>query len=187
MDRPLFVLLAGPNGSGKSTLAALLTLEGLAEKIDPDRIRGADGTLLAPLAAGREVIVRTDAHIAGRRSFLLETTLSGNREVRLIERLRAAGYTIDVYFVCLSSAEVNVQRVRLRVLKGGHDVPVDDIVRRYSRSLENLRAVLPMTDRAVLFDNSGGGHREVARFEEGCLLWRAEFTPAWLGRVLDAR
>ena len=194
MDRPLFVLLAGPNGSGKSTLAALLTLEGLAEKIDPDRIRGADGTLLAPLAAGREVIVRTDAHIAGRRSFLLETTLSGNREVRLIERLRAAGYTIDVYFVCLSSAEVNVQRVRLRVLKGGHDPHVaplvflvDDIVRRYSRSLENLRAVLPMTDRAVLFDNSGGGHREVARFEEGCLLWRAEFTPAWLGRVLDAR
>ena len=87
------------------------------------------------------MIARTDAHIAAGRSFLLETTLSGNREVRLIERLRAAGYCIDVYFVCLSSAEVNIQRVRLRVLKGGHDVPVEDIVRRYERSLANLRTI----------------------------------------------
>ena len=43
MDRPLFVLLAGPNGSGKSTLASVIHLDGLAEKIDPDRMQGADG------------------------------------------------------------------------------------------------------------------------------------------------
>jgi predicted ABC-type ATPase len=183
MDRPLFVLLAGPNGSGKSTLASVIHLDGLAEKIDPDRMQGADGALLPPLAAGREVIARTDAHIAAGRSFLLETTLSGNREVRLIERLRAAGYCIDVYFVCLSSAEVNIQRVRLRVMKGGHDVPVEDIVRRYERSLANLRAILPMTDRAMLFDNSGNGHRLVARYENGAQEWRAKDGPGWLSRV----
>ena len=137
------------------------------------------------LAAGREVIARTDAHIVAGRSFLLETTLSGNRESRLIARLRAAGYCIDVYFVCLSSSEMNIQRVRLRVGKGGHDVPAEDIVRRYDRSLENLRGILPLTDRAVLFDNSGAGHREVARFEDGLLRSRAADSPGWLGRVLD--
>ena len=101
----------------------------------------------------------------------------------LIERLRAAGYCIDVYFVCLSSAEVNIQRVRLRVMKGGHDVPVEDIVRRYERSLANLRAILPMTDRAMLFDNSGNGHRLVARYENGAQEWRATDGPGWLSRV----
>jgi predicted ABC-type ATPase len=131
MDRPLFVLLAGANGSGKSTLASAINLEGLAEKIDPDRMSGASGSLVSPLIAGRAVITRSDAHIASRRSFLLETTLSGNRVVRLIKRLRDAGYCIDVYFVCLASAEVNIPRVRLRVQKGGHDVPAADIVRRY--------------------------------------------------------
>lgn len=95
MDRPLFVLLAGPNGSGKSTLASVIHLDGLAEKIDPDRMHGADGALLTPLAAGREVIARTDAHIAAERRFLLETTLSGNREARL------ATVLTSILFACL--------------------------------------------------------------------------------------
>ena len=184
MNRPLFVLLAGPNGSGKSTLAAVINLDGLTEKIDPDRITDRDGNLLPPLAAGREVIVRTDAHIAAGSSFLLETTLSGNREARLISRLRSVGYCIDVYFVCLSSPDINIQRVRLRVRKGGHDVPDEDIIRRYNRSLDNMRAILPLTDRAILFDNSGDGHREVASFENGMLVAQKEPTPSWLARIL---
>jgi predicted ABC-type ATPase len=184
MDRPLFVLLAGPNGSGKSTLAALINLDGMAEKIDPDRMIGADGSILPPLAAGREVIARTDAHVVAGRSFLLETTLSGNRELRLVSRLRSAGYCIDLYFVCLSSAELNIQRVRLRVGKGGHDVPAEDIVRRYDRSLHNLREILPLTDRSVLFDNSGAGHRPVARFETGILQWQAAEPPKWLSVII---
>lgn len=178
------MLLAGPNGSGKSTLAALINLEGLAEKIDPDRMTATSGGLVRPLAAGREVIARSEAHIAAGRSFLLETTLSGNREIRLIQRLRAVGYCIDIYFVCLSSAEANIQRVRLRVGKGGHDVPVEDIVRRYDRSLQNFRRILPLTNRAVLFDNSGSSHRKVGHFEEGVLVWLAEDAPRWVDRVL---
>ena len=48
------------------------------------------------------------------------------------------------------------QRVRSRVLLGGHTVPARDIRRRYARSLANLASVYrPLVDEVIVFDNSG--------------------------------
>lgn len=59
--------------------------------------------------------------------------------------------------------EINLERVRQRVLKGGHNVPEEDQLRRYSRSMENMRRAFGFADRAMLFDNSTDtGHRKIA-------------------------
>lgn len=182
---PRFILLAGPNGSGKSTLADRIDRTGLHDIINPDTIREPDGTLAGVLQAGRIVIQRTAANFAAGASFLLETTLSGNREGRVVAQARQLGYHIDVVFVCLRDPALNIERVRARVLMGGHHVPPEDIIRRYNRSLDNLREILPLTNRAVLFDNSGSGHRHVAHFEDGLLVSAEDNPPAWLARVLS--
>ena len=81
--QPRFVLLGGPNGSGKSTLVRRIEPEGLDDIINPDTIRLPDGSLASALQAGRMVIQRTASHLEAGRGFLLETTLSGNREARV--------------------------------------------------------------------------------------------------------
>lgn len=143
--RPRFVLLGGPNGSGKSTLVRRIDPAGLDDIINPDTIRLADGSLASVLQAGRMVIQRTASHLEAGRGFLLETTLSGNREARVVAE--------------------------------------EDIRRRYFRSLDNLREVLPLSHAAALFDSSGEGHRLVARYRDGALEWRAADGPGWLSRV----
>ena len=183
--RPRFILLGGPNGSGKSSLVNRIEPTGLDDIINPDTIRQEDGSLASQLQAGRIVIQRTSKNFAAGRGFLLETTLSGKREARVVAEARQRGYRVEVMFVCLRDVELNIMRVQSRVRLGGHFVPEEDIRRRYFRSLENLREILPLTNAAVLFDNSGKGHVEVAKFEEGRLIWRAEGGPGWLGLVLD--
>jgi predicted ABC-type ATPase len=49
---------------------------------------------------------------------------------------------------------LNVDRVDLRVKKGGHDVPKDKIRDRWHRSLNQLPWFLNEADWALLFDNS---------------------------------
>ena len=48
-----------------------------------------------------------------------------------------------------------IRRVRQRVVEGGHDVPVDDIRRRFARSIQHLLDdYAPLADRWALWDNS---------------------------------
>lgn len=63
----------------------------------------------------------------------------------------------------LQTPEMNIDRVRARVLHGGHDVAENKIVERYWRSLAQLPWFLEMADLAEIFDNSGAEPKLVAR------------------------
>jgi predicted ABC-type ATPase len=84
---------------------------------------------------------------------------------------------------------ININRVRLRVAQGGHDVPEDKIVSRYSRSLDLLLPAIRETDRAYVFDNSGENKERVwvAEITAGEQLeLKTDRVPAWFQRaVLD--
>ncbi|MCB0763295.1 MAG: hypothetical protein KDB84_01220 [Flavobacteriales bacterium] len=75
---------------------------------------------------------------AANESFALESTLSGLAYVERIERMRKAGYHIEIIFLALSSASLAIKRVAHRVKHGGHHVPDDDVRRRYDRRLRNF-------------------------------------------------
>jgi predicted ABC-type ATPase len=75
-----------------------------------------------------------------------------------IDRLEVAksiGFEFWFLYVVLDDPNWNRERVRLRVLKGGHAVPEDKIVERFWRSLEQMPWFLAQPDRAFLYDNSG--------------------------------
>ena len=58
--------------------------------------------------------------------------------------------------------EINIERVRNRVILGGHDVPEEDQRRRYPRSLANAAKALAIADEGVILDNSAAFYVKLA-------------------------
>ena len=145
-------------------------MKSLQETIDPNH---------SDMAAGRRVLLLAEVLIANRQSFTVETTLSGNTYLRMASRAKAAGFSIMVVLVGTSSVEINIERVKARVEKGGHDVPEEVQRRRYPRTLKNMKRLLPQADLAVVLDNSTEtGYVLVAFGTRSDLHW-IEPVPYW--------
>ncbi len=92
--------------------------------------------------------------LAGSVSFTFETVMSEPGKVDLLREAQTLGFRTYLYYVATEDPEINIARVGLRVLQGGHDVPKDKIVSRYHRSLDLVRDAIRYTDRAYFFDTS---------------------------------
>jgi predicted ABC-type ATPase len=159
--QPVCWIIAGPNGAGKTTFA----LKYLPEVADCRNFVNADliAAGMSPLAPERERVTASrlflseiERHIEARRDFGFETTLAGRSYLRLIRRLRADGWRVELVYLALPDAEMAKLRVAERVSHGGHDIPAQDIERRFLRSLENLfTEYASLVDRTVCFLNSG--------------------------------
>jgi predicted ABC-type ATPase len=160
-------IIGGCNGAGKTTLAReLLPRLGLMRFLNADEIaRGLsplDPTLVA-FRAGRLVIEEARSLIAAGSSFALESTLSGKTYVAMLREARERGFRVVVHYVVIGSAAQAVERVRLRVKLGGHDVPAEDVVRRYERSRRHLLDdYLPLADEWGVWDNRNPPPQEIA-------------------------
>jgi predicted ABC-type ATPase len=115
------------------------------------------------MAAGRIALQRFEEFVAERQSFAIETTLSGHSYARRFIELQHLGYQIHLFFLWIPSPTLAMGRIRHRVNLGGHDVPADVVLRRYSRTLRNFVDVYwPMADYGQIIDNSGPEPRPVA-------------------------
>jgi predicted ABC-type ATPase len=158
---PTCWIIAGPNGAGKTTFAMeyLPQMAGCSRFINADLI-AAGLSPLAPerelLAASRLFLTEIDAAIGKREDFAFETTLAGRSYLKLLRRLRAEGWRVELIYLALPSLQMSKLRVAERVRHGGHDVPVNDLERRFGRSLANLLNVFsPEVDLCRCFINSG--------------------------------
>ena len=140
---PTIYLIAGCNGAGKTTFAK----EFLPHEVKCLRFYNADELArgLSPLdppaaaiKAGRLLLAEIRDSISRKEIFALESTLSGKTYVRLFEEARSLGFKIELHYLWLASPSQAIERVRRRVRMGGHNVPVADIRRRFTRSLANL-------------------------------------------------
>lgn len=190
-ENPLFLIVAGPNGSGKSTAYedARAEFEGRTVWIiNPDRLtaRLEQVEMLAGRQANLAAVIRIeqwlDASFAVHKSVGVETVLSTDKYRRLVGRAHELGYEVWLLYVVLDHPDKNVERVAIRVKKGGHAVPERDIRRRYERSLAQLPWFLEKADRAWLYDNSGAQLRLVATKSEDTL----EIDVGAPRRLLDA-
>jgi predicted ABC-type ATPase len=162
--RPTLWIVGGPNGSGKSTLYTKLVIEEFSQSIwiiNPDllaqRIVLSERRNLADsnLEAVKRIEAWLWASIAAYQTVGVETVLSTPKYRPLVAAARKNGFEIRLIYVVLDDVAKNIERVRLRVKKGGHDVPEDRIRARYKRSLRQLPWFLRRADKAWIYDNSG--------------------------------
>jgi len=148
---PWLWLLPGPNGAGKSTCVATLydLWPEIEEVVNPDDIARSlmpEAPEKAALKAGRLARQRISELLNERRSFGVETTLSGQLHLQDVKRTKSDGWNVGLTYVGLDVPDLAIERVRARTLAGGHHVPADDVFRRYERSLLNLGVIYQIAD-----------------------------------------
>ena len=161
MTKTLY-LIAGPNGSGKTTMAKELIREDKITFLNADEIaaRYKDDT---GIRAGRILLERFEKILESGESVVLESTVSGNYHERVIKQAKKLKYEVVFIYVFLASVEQNLKRIKQRVMLGGHDVPSNDVRRRYKRSLKHFNEIIPMVDQWELYYNGENSYELVAR------------------------
>lgn len=190
--QPVLIVIAGPNGAGKTTVTARLRLDSWSagvEYLNPDEIArdrfGDWNSTDAVLSAANWARQRREELLAARAGIAFETVLSTAEKLEFIERARASGYFVRVFFVGTSDPGINAARIARRYMAGGHHVPVEKIVDRYRRSLVNLPVAIHLAQRAYVFDNSieGVEARLCLRTSDGGLRKVYGPLPEWVDVV----
>lgn len=153
-------IIAGPNGAGKTTLSYTI----LPEMFDCDEFINADEIArgLSPLnperasiRAGRLMLLRIRELLNQGESFAFETTLATKSYKGFVDQANEHGYEITLLFLMLESDKLAIDRVKTRVIEGGHNIPIATIERRYSNGFINFFKIYqPIVHKWILVDNS---------------------------------
>jgi predicted ABC-type ATPase len=168
MDEKNLYIIAGCNGAGKTTASFTILPEILdcKEFVNADEI--AKG--LSPFQpekvsfeAGSIMLHRITELVSQNETFAFETTLSTKSFKNRILEAKHKNYNVTLLFFWLKNPELAKERVKTRVLEGGHNIPEDIIERRYYKGIKNLfKIYLSIVDQALIFDNSEGNHNLIA-------------------------
>jgi predicted ABC-type ATPase len=157
---PNLFIIAGCNGAGKTTASFTVLPELLKVKefVNADEIaRG-----LSPfqpenvsIEAGKIMLNRIEELIKQNQDFAFETTLASRSFVQLCKSAQQKGYQVCLTFFWLDSIELAIERVKQRVLDGGHNIPTETIIRRYGAGLKNFFTLYKnIVNYWLLIDNS---------------------------------
>lgn len=159
MKKDLYII-AGCNGAGKTTASFTILPEILncKEFVNADEI--AKG--LSPfqpekvsIEAGRIMLERINDLLNSQENFAFETTLATRSYKSKIFLAKEKGYHVTLLFFWLRNVDLAIERVKTRVLEGGHHVENEVIRRRYKKGIKNLfELYLPIPDEVIIFDYS---------------------------------
>ena len=159
MKKVLYIF-AGVNGAGKSTLYNSENLDNeikYSTRINTDEIvrkigdwkNNSDQIKAAKIA----INLRNDCLKYGK-SFNEETTLTGKTILKTIDKAKELGYELQLFYVGVNNPEIEKERIRNRVEKGGHNIADEIVEKRYYESLKNLKQMITKFDEVYLYDNS---------------------------------
>ncbi len=183
-------MLTGGNGVGKSTFYKLylkplglpfVNADIIAKFSFPD----------APEAHSYEAAkladqIRNELLLNGD-SFCFETVYSHPSKIDFVAKAKALGYEIIMVFIHLENVQLNQARIAQRVNEGGHSVPDDKVQSRIPRTLQNIKASIPLCDRLQVYDNSyqDSPYRPVFSVKNGKVTVLADTLPDWANDLLD--
>ena len=174
-----YTIIGGVDGTGKSSLTGVLIAKDnmLGTVIDTDKITKQNGG--DKIKGGKIAVRKIDECLKKGLNFTQETTLSGTRTLKTIKKAIDLNYNINLYYVGISSCQESISRIANRVSKGGHDIPSDDVARRYEKRFEDLYKILPYCNEVYFFDNENG-FIQVAEYRNGEIFILVKTPPQWL-------
>jgi predicted ABC-type ATPase len=185
MNEPSVVILAGPKGAGKTTASPFVIRDtlGIREFVNADYIaQGLSGFSpeTTAIAAGRIMLNRLHELGRKRATFAFETTLATWSFLPWLGTLKEASYNVRLVFLALPTAQHAVERVRLRVIQGGHDVPEAVIRRLFVRGIRNFfDGYARLVHAWAVYDASPKYPRLVAAADGTEVVYDAEFFEAF--------
>ena len=200
-------MIAGPNGAGKTTLwremlEPMLEGEWEAEYVNATEIERELNVVAPHNQATHQAseVARTGQTEATRRRalmlsappeaqwhFVYETVFSDTKGYKLAELTRGvkAGYFVVMLFVGLDDITLAEERIRARVLAGGHDVPTDVQQARFPRVFKNAKRGMQIVPLAMFLDNTEeleagqGTHRPIAVVKNKVVIAQCDDMPEW--------
>ena len=168
MNKNLYII-SGCNGAGKTTASFTILPEILncKEFVNADEI--AKG--LSPFQpekvsfeSGRIMLKRINELLETNVNFAFETTLATKSYKSKIREAKNKNYSVTLLFFWLQNVDLAIERVKIRVAEGGHNIENEVIRRRYKNGIKNLFEIyLPIADEVMIFDNSEGKHDLIAK------------------------
>jgi predicted ABC-type ATPase len=174
-----YTIIAGVNGTGKSSFRGVLEGQNMISSniISLYDISKKHNTDL--ISATNFAVNNIKEYLNKRISFTQETTLSGRTVLNTAVKARKLGYDISLYYIGLNSSEESISRIANRVKKGGHNIPTDDVIRRFNRRFEVLKELIPYCDTVSFYDNENG-FVKVAEILNGKFRYVSEYRPQWI-------
>lgn len=184
----IYTIVGGVNGVGKSSFTGVLKerTTDLGTIIDVDKTTVDLGG--NALAGGKAALKKIRECIDKGLSFTQETTLSGYKTEATAKEVKELGYSVRLFYVGLDTVNESLQRIENRVRRGGHNIPHDDVTRRFEGRWEAVAKVLPYCDEAEFYDNDNG-FVKVAEYRNGEFRRIGTNTCTWvdeLGAYLKA-
>jgi len=143
----------------------------------------------ASLQAARKVAGVREECLVTNKSLMFETVFSAPDKIEYIQQAKAAGFFIRLFFICTEDTSINESRIARRREAGGHGVPRDKIISRFSKSIANCATAIKFVDRAYIYDNSveDADPQLLFRTEGGFLkkIYRESISP-WAAVILGA-
>lgn len=193
MLKPRLIVVAGPNGAGKTSITEQLLRHewmGGCEYVNPDFIaREKFGDWNSPDAVIKAAVFAEEVReqcLREGRSLAFETVLSMPDKIDFIQRAKQAVFFVRLFFVGTDDPSINAKRVAMRVMEGGHDVPITKIITRFTRSLANCSVAAKVADRSYIYDNSvdNAPARLLFRTSEGEMIKCYGDTNPWAAEIL---
>lgn len=170
---PGMYIISGCNGAGKTTCSYSLLPDLLEcrQFVNSDEFAKALSPFdpgSASLKAGRLMLMKVAYLIQRKQTFSIETTLATRTLIKIIRKAQAAGYEVTILYFWLNSPQTAIERVRNRVMSGGHDIPAEVIKRRYYMGLDYLfNNYIPICDHWIIADNTIPPFRVIAQGNKG--------------------
>ncbi len=145
--KPHCFVIAGPNGAGKTTFAMnyLPLIASCRDFINADEIARGVSPLdfeAGLVRAGKLFLEILEQKITCRKDFSFETTLSGRAYLQKIKQWREIGWRVVLIFLFIPNAGFSAMRIQQRVMQGGHNIPPEEISRRFPEPSHNFTGCL---------------------------------------------
>lgn len=129
--QPELIIIAGPNGAGKSITSQNILKPFGIKAFDWDKefelkwkLFDSDPAVVEGVreATNSDFNAHIEAAFSENRSVSYETNFHSSHNFELAKKAKLNGYYNRLYFLAITNPELALERVKLRVSKGGHNV-----------------------------------------------------------------